>query len=95
VNTAINCRVPKDVGKFLSSCTSGGLSRKAMLREVSTAVKMQIKVFWVTALFVRGYQIFWTTQLVHWEIIRWKGRESVLNKIVAVSWHHRGSQAGI
>jgi hypothetical protein len=29
VNTAINLRVPQNVGKFLSGCTTGGFSRRA------------------------------------------------------------------
>jgi hypothetical protein len=35
VNTVMNLRVPKSVGKFLSSCASGGFSRRAQLRGVS------------------------------------------------------------
>jgi hypothetical protein len=35
VNTVMNPRVPENVGKFLSSCTTGGFSRKAQLHEVS------------------------------------------------------------
>jgi hypothetical protein len=35
VNTVMNLRVPQNVGKFLSSCTIGGVSRKAQLHEVS------------------------------------------------------------
>jgi hypothetical protein len=31
VNTVINLRVPKDAGKFLSSCTIGSFSRRAQL----------------------------------------------------------------
>jgi hypothetical protein len=34
VNTVMNLRVPKNVGKFLSRCTIGGFSRRAQLREV-------------------------------------------------------------
>jgi hypothetical protein len=37
VNTVMNLRVPLNVGIFLSSCTSGGFSRKAQLRGVSCA----------------------------------------------------------
>jgi hypothetical protein len=33
VNTIMNLRVPQDAGKFLSSCTIGGFSRKSQLRE--------------------------------------------------------------
>jgi hypothetical protein len=33
VNTAINLRVPKNAGKFLSSCIIGGFSRMAQLHE--------------------------------------------------------------
>jgi hypothetical protein len=35
VNTVMNLRVPLNVGKFLSSCTTGGFSRRAQFREVS------------------------------------------------------------
>jgi hypothetical protein len=33
VNTAMNLRVAYDVGKFLSSCTTGGFARRACLRQ--------------------------------------------------------------
>jgi hypothetical protein len=32
VNTAMNLRVPQNSGKFLSSCTTGGFSRRAQLQ---------------------------------------------------------------
>jgi hypothetical protein len=35
VNTVMNLRVSYNFGKFLSSCTTGGFSRRAQLREVS------------------------------------------------------------
>jgi hypothetical protein len=35
VNTVMNFRVPKNAGKFLSSCRIGGFSRRAQLHEVS------------------------------------------------------------
>jgi hypothetical protein len=35
VNTVMNLRVPLIVGKFLSSCTAGGFSRRAQLSGVS------------------------------------------------------------
>jgi hypothetical protein len=35
VNTVINLRVPYNFGKFLSSCTTGGFSRRTQLHEVS------------------------------------------------------------
>jgi hypothetical protein len=34
VNTVMNCRVPYDAGKFLSSCTTGSLSGRAQLHAV-------------------------------------------------------------
>jgi hypothetical protein len=34
VNMVINLRVPQNAGKFLNSCTTGGFSRRAQLREV-------------------------------------------------------------
>jgi hypothetical protein len=39
VNTVMNLRFPKNVGKFLSSCATGGFSRSAELRGVR-------KLFW-------------------------------------------------
>jgi hypothetical protein len=35
VNTVINHLVPKNARKFLSSCTTCGISRRAQLHEVS------------------------------------------------------------
>jgi hypothetical protein len=35
VNTVMNLWVPYNVGKFLSSCTTGGFSRRAQLHGVS------------------------------------------------------------
>jgi hypothetical protein len=34
MKTAMNLRVSYNVGKFLSSCTPGGFSRRTQLREV-------------------------------------------------------------
>jgi hypothetical protein len=33
LNTLLNFRVPLNAGKFLSSCTISGLSRRALLRK--------------------------------------------------------------
>jgi hypothetical protein len=33
VNTVMNFRVPQNAEKFLSSCTTGGFSRRAQLHE--------------------------------------------------------------
>jgi hypothetical protein len=35
LNTAMNLRVPLNIGKFLSSCVTGVFSRRAQLREDS------------------------------------------------------------
>jgi hypothetical protein len=35
VNTAMNLLVPYNSGKFLSCCTTGGLSRRAQLHGIS------------------------------------------------------------
>jgi hypothetical protein len=35
VNTVMNLRVPLNAGNFLSSCTTGGFSRRAQLHGVS------------------------------------------------------------
>jgi hypothetical protein len=37
VNTVMNLQVPESVGKFLSSCASGGLSTRAQLHGVTQA----------------------------------------------------------
>jgi hypothetical protein len=34
-NTVMTLRVPYNIGKFLSSCTTGGFSRRAQLHVVS------------------------------------------------------------
>jgi hypothetical protein len=34
VNTVMNLRVPQNVGKFLSNCTTGEFSRRAQLHKV-------------------------------------------------------------
>jgi hypothetical protein len=34
VNTVMNLRAPQNVGKFLSSCTTGDFSRRAQLHEL-------------------------------------------------------------
>jgi hypothetical protein len=34
-NTVMNLRIPKNIGKFLSSCVTCGCSRRAHLHEVS------------------------------------------------------------
>jgi hypothetical protein len=35
VNTVMNLRVPQNVGKFLSSCATGGFSRRVQLHGYS------------------------------------------------------------
>jgi hypothetical protein len=35
MNTVMNLRGPQNIRKFLSSCATGGFSRRAQLREVS------------------------------------------------------------
>jgi hypothetical protein len=36
MNTVMNLRIPYNVGKFLSSCTMGGFSRRAQLLKIGT-----------------------------------------------------------
>jgi hypothetical protein len=36
VNTVMNLRIPQNVGTFLSSCTTGGFSRRAQLHGVNS-----------------------------------------------------------
>jgi hypothetical protein len=43
VYTAINLRVPKNVGEFLSSCATGGFSRRAQPHGVSS-VEMAVRM---------------------------------------------------
>jgi hypothetical protein len=38
VNTVLDLRVPKNVGGFLISCTTGAFSRRAQLHEVSLQI---------------------------------------------------------
>jgi hypothetical protein len=38
VNTVMNFRDPQNVGKFLSSCTTGGFSRRTQLHGVSVNI---------------------------------------------------------
>jgi hypothetical protein len=35
VNTVMKLRVPENIGKFLSSCTTDSFSRRAQLHEIS------------------------------------------------------------
>jgi hypothetical protein len=35
VKTVMNLRVPKNVGKYMSSCTTGGFAQRAHLHRVS------------------------------------------------------------
>jgi hypothetical protein len=44
-NTVMNFRVPKNAGKFLNSCTTGGFSRRAQLNEVITQATSRLPVF--------------------------------------------------
>jgi hypothetical protein len=41
VNTVMKLQVPQTFWKFLSSCTTGGLSRRAWLHEVSSVLQMK------------------------------------------------------
>jgi hypothetical protein len=43
VNTLMNLRVPRNAGKFLSSCTIGSFSRRAQLHEVSQLVSKNVE----------------------------------------------------
>jgi hypothetical protein len=44
VNTVVNIRVPQNVGKFLSSCTTGGFSRRAQLQEIKLVWVVLVKI---------------------------------------------------
>jgi hypothetical protein len=52
VNTVMNFRVPLNAGKFLSSCTTGGFSRRAQLHEVN--LKFRKDCFSISKVYVRG-----------------------------------------
>jgi hypothetical protein len=41
VNMVINLRVPQNFGKFLSSCTADGFSRRAQLHGVSHSCEIR------------------------------------------------------
>jgi hypothetical protein len=43
VNTVMNLRVTQNVGKFVSSCTTGGFSRRAHLHGVSLLITLEGK----------------------------------------------------
>jgi hypothetical protein len=45
VNTVMNLRVSYNYGKFLSSCTIGGFSRRAQLHEVTHVLISRLLVF--------------------------------------------------
>jgi hypothetical protein len=54
VNTVMNLRVPYNAGKFLSSCTIGGFSRRAQLHEVALhEVKIQLHCIRLSSIFRR------------------------------------------
>jgi hypothetical protein len=38
VNTVMNLLVPQNIGKFFSSCATGGFSRRSQLHEVSSFI---------------------------------------------------------
>jgi hypothetical protein len=48
VNTVMNLRFPYSVAKILSSCATGGFSRRAQLHGVSDIVHCRIPVFSAT-----------------------------------------------
>jgi hypothetical protein len=54
VNTVINFRVPQNVGKYLSSCTTAVVSRRTQLHEVSYfAIMINI----IVVLFMKIYRV--------------------------------------
>jgi hypothetical protein len=50
VNTVMNLQIPGNVGKFLSSCATGGFSRRAQLHGLSSEI-------WVNT--ENQYEIYW------------------------------------
>jgi hypothetical protein len=46
VNTVMNVRVPQNVGKFLSNCTTGGFSTRAQLHGGVSAVVQRLATNW-------------------------------------------------
>jgi hypothetical protein len=44
VNTVMNFRVPQNVGKFLSSCTTSGFSKRVQLHEISYVTNVSLLV---------------------------------------------------
>jgi hypothetical protein len=47
VNMIINFRVPKNIGNFLSSCTTGCFSMRAPLHEVSSLSMSDEVISWI------------------------------------------------
>jgi hypothetical protein len=61
VNTVMNLRIPKNAGKLLSSCTTGGFSRRTQLHE---GVIVQRLVYSFPA-FVHKYILNWFTTHIY------------------------------
>jgi hypothetical protein len=45
VNMIINFSIPQNIWKFLSSCTTGGFSKRAQLHEVSLGNGTEIFIY--------------------------------------------------
>jgi hypothetical protein len=54
VNTVMNLRVPYITGKFLSSCTTGSLSRRAQLHVVKLTNLVRLRIL-ITFTPLMGY----------------------------------------
>jgi hypothetical protein len=48
VNMGMNLQVPKNAGKFLSSCTTGGLLRRAQIQVVCCISVSEASLSWCT-----------------------------------------------
>jgi hypothetical protein len=57
VNTVMNLHVPQNSGKFLSSCTTGGFSRRAQIHEVSLVSYVRIFIPTTLPVVLYGCQI--------------------------------------
>jgi hypothetical protein len=55
VNTVMNLRVAWNAGKFLSSCATGGFSRRPQFQEVSSFIKIYAGDIWYTGWAIIGH----------------------------------------
>jgi hypothetical protein len=80
----MNLRVPKNAGKFSSSCTIGSFSRRAQLHEwVSEVLYYQGHVLWTICIY---HNKFWITSVV----IYVYGRKGEVTSCCRIWGYHSG-----